>query len=109
MAVLKTTMDMFVPISRFNKGEAGKIFKEVAEKGMKIVLKNNEPECVLLDPKKYDEMVARLEDYELYLEAERRMQDADRKFVAAEDVYKKAGITEKMVADTKDVELDKQK
>ena len=47
MAVLKTTMNMFVPISRFNKGEAGKIFKEVAEKGMKIVLKNNEPECVL--------------------------------------------------------------
>ena len=105
MAVLKTTMDMFVPISRFNKGEAGKIFKEVAEKGMKIVLKNNEPECVLLDPKKYDEMVARLEDYELYLEAERRMQDADRKFMAAEDVYKKAGITKKMVSEAKDVEL----
>ena len=33
------------------------------------------------------------------------MQDADRKFMAAEDVYKKAGITKKMVTEAKDVEL----
>ena len=57
-ALLKNT----VSISQFNKGQAKKIFDEVKQTGMKIVFKNNEPECVLLSPDKYIELMNEIED-----------------------------------------------
>ena len=42
------TVEKIIPINRFNRGEAGKIFKEVKSGGVKYVFKNNLPECVLL-------------------------------------------------------------
>lgn len=65
-------LNSLVPISRFNKGEATKIFEEVKDTGYKIVLKNNNPTCVLLSPEKYEQMLEIIEDYELYFEAENR-------------------------------------
>lgn len=47
----------FVPISRFNKGEAGKIIEEVKRDGIKVIVKNNEPECVMLTVEDYDRLV----------------------------------------------------
>ena len=47
----------FVPISRFNKGEAGKIIEEVKRDGIKVVVKNNAPECVMLTVEAYDKLV----------------------------------------------------
>ena len=41
-------MRSIVPITRFNKGEANRIFDEVESSGTKIVMKNNRPACVLL-------------------------------------------------------------
>lgn len=46
-----------VPISQFNKGMAGKIFAEVKTSGLKIVLKNNQPECVLISPVEYTQIL----------------------------------------------------
>ena len=48
----------FVPISRFNKGEAGKIIEEVKQDGIKVIVKNNAPECVLITVEDYDRLVA---------------------------------------------------
>ena len=47
----------FVPISRFNKGEAGKIIEEVKRDGIKVVVKNNAPECVMITVEDYDHLV----------------------------------------------------
>ena len=47
----------FVPISRFNKGEAGKIIEEVKRDGIKVVVKNNAPECVMITVEDYDRLV----------------------------------------------------
>ena len=47
----------FVPISRFNKGEAGKIIEEVKKDGIKVVVKNNAPECVMITVEDYDHLV----------------------------------------------------
>ena len=47
----------FVPISRFNKGEAGKIVEEVKTDGIKVIIKNNEPVCVMLKVEDYDHLV----------------------------------------------------
>ena len=50
-------LNSFVPISRFNKGEAGKIIEEVKRDGIKVIVKNNAPECVMITVDDYDRLV----------------------------------------------------
>ena len=50
-------INMLVPISRFNRGEANKIFDEVKEDGVKIVLKNNQPIGVIMTPEMYESLL----------------------------------------------------
>ena len=100
----KDFISSIVPISRFNKGEAGKIFSEVKRCGFKVVLKNNEPTCILLSPDVYEEIKEALEDYRLLVEAEERMKKAgENDFVSAEEAMKVLGITE---ADLEKVNMD---
>lgn len=47
----------FVPISRFNKGEAGKIIEEVKQDGVRVIVKNNAPECVIITVEEYDSLM----------------------------------------------------
>ena len=54
-----------VPISSFNKGIAGKIFREVRATGAKVVIKNNVPECVLISPEEYVQLMDELSDARL--------------------------------------------
>jgi len=51
-------MHAVVPISRLNKGETGKIIDEVKEDGIRIIVKNNIPECVMMSVDEYDKFVA---------------------------------------------------
>jgi antitoxin StbD len=91
----KSILNSIVPISRFNKGEASKIFEEVRETGFKIVFKNNTPACVLLTPENYEEMLNMIEDYKLLLEAEKRMANAkDEDFIPAAEVLSEFDISE---------------
>jgi prevent-host-death family protein len=62
-----------IPISRFNKGEANKIFEEVHQDGIKIVVKNNKPACVLISPEEYEALIETIENYKLFIQAEKRM------------------------------------
>ncbi|HCX61243.1 MAG TPA: prevent-host-death protein [Clostridiales bacterium] len=103
---LKNIVESIVPITRFNRGEANKIFEEVSEYGTKVVLKNNVPTCVLVDPERYEEMVEALEDYALYFEAEKRMKLAEKEgFISSENVYKELNINEDELDDI-DVEIE---
>lgn len=97
-------MSRIVPITRFNKGEANKIFEEVKQGGTKVVLKNNDPVCVLVTPEEYEAMVDKLTDYELALEAERRLDEGGRAYTIGE-VMDRFGITERDLADV-EVELE---
>lgn len=45
-----------IPITRFNKGEAGKIIDEVKNEGPRIIVKNNVPECVMLSLEEYNRL-----------------------------------------------------
>lgn len=90
-----------VPISRFNKGEASKIFEEVT-KGDKIVVKNNAPTCVLVDPKRYEDMVETLEDFALYYEAEQRLNNHED-YLSEEEVMKSLGIK---ATDLEDIDVE---
>jgi len=99
-------MNALVPISRFNRGEANKIFEEVRETGYKIVLKNNAPACVLLTPEAYDQMLETIENYRLLIEAEHRMANIKTgDFVPADVAMKELGIDE-VDLNTVDVEIE---
>ena len=54
---LMDLMKRIVPVTRFNRGEAKKIFEEVALEGPKIVMKNNTPLCVLISPDDYSRLL----------------------------------------------------
>ena len=98
-------LDALIPISRFNKGEANKIFDEVKESGCKIVVKNNAPACVLLTPEKYQEMLEMLEDQYLFAIAEERIKHDNGNAISFDDVIAKHGFTKRELEET-EVEFD---
>ncbi len=103
---ISDVVNSLVPISRFNKGEASKIFDEVKETGFKIVLKNNLPACVLLTPEAYKNIMETLEDYRLLVEAEKRMEKAKPEdFISASEAMQKLGIKEADIEGA-DVEIE---
>ena len=105
MNTARDIMNSIVPISRFNKGEAGKVFDEVSKEGAKIVIRNNVPTCVLLNPKEYEAMLEELENYKLYAEANKRMDNTNYKTISEEEVMKRLNITDKDI-DEVEVEID---
>lgn len=91
--LVNNILNHLVPISRFNKGEANKIFEEVKAEGVKIVLKNNLPACVLINPELYESLMETLNDYYLMCEADNRMKNADRgDFISSDDVLNELGL-----------------
>jgi len=96
-----------VPITLFNRGLAGKIFEEVRSAGAKVVMKNNQPECVLMSPEDYVRLIDELNDAKLYALAVERMENFDRaKCIPHEQVMKELGITEEDLEGFEDVEIE---
>lgn len=50
-----------IPISRFHKGEAEKIFEEVEKAGTGFVMEDGKCVCVLLSPERYELIMEMLE------------------------------------------------
>lgn len=95
-------LNSIIPVSRFNKGEASKIFNEVKNDGIRIVVKNNVPECVLISPIEYQEMVEKYEDALLYIEACTRLSE-EAEYFSHKEVLKSLDISEE---DLKDIEVE---
>ena len=105
MSVMRL-MKTIVPISRFNKGEANKIFEEVESTGTKIVMKNNKPACVLLSPAQYESLMEMLADYMLLNEAQERLAKEDAtETLSHAQILKSLGISEEDLADV-DVDIE---
>jgi len=95
-----------IPISRFNEGEAYKIFDEVETTGTKIVVKNNKPACVLISPAQYESLMEMLSDFILQEEAHGRMENYDAsENRTKEQMMQEFGITQSDL-DAVDVELE---
>ncbi|MCQ2361733.1 MAG: type II toxin-antitoxin system Phd/YefM family antitoxin [Acidaminococcaceae bacterium] len=94
MKDLQLELTRTVPISYFNKGMAGKIFKDVRETGSKVVMKNNVPECVLLSPEEYLKLIE--ERNKRREAAVKRLMD-DLRVAEAEDAQY-GGLTEEELA-----------
>lgn len=99
-----SVMKSIVPITRFNKGEANRIFEEVEHCGTKIVMKNNRPACILMSPAQYESLMEMLSDQIMLEEAQNRMAHYDPGHnLTQEDMLKELGLTE---ADLDDVEAE---
>ena len=99
-------LDAIVPISRFNKGEANKIFDEVRLSGYKIVVKNNTPACVLITPERYQKMVDMIEDQYLLALAEERERNSTGVTYSFEEVLAERGLTLADIDAMEDVEIE---
>jgi len=99
-------LDALVPISRFNKGEANKIFDEVRLSGFKIVVKNNAPACVLLAPERFKELTDILDDHYLLALAEERMKNNNAPTIPFEEILAEDGLTIADLEAMEDVEIE---
>ncbi|MCM1135068.1 MAG: type II toxin-antitoxin system Phd/YefM family antitoxin [Clostridium sp.] len=99
-------MNSIVPITRFNKGEANRIFDEVASSGTKIVMKNNRPACILMSPGKYEALMEMLSDYVMQEEADNRMAHFNSEETwSQEEIMEALGITKEELDDV-EVEIE---
>jgi len=99
-------LDSLIPISRFNKGEANKIFDEVRSSGFKVVVKNNTPACVLLTPERYQEIMDMLDDQYLLTVAEERIKNDNGVTHSFEEILAKDGLTLADIEAMEDVEIE---
>lgn len=105
--MLSNAIKNTVSISLFNKGLAGKVFDEVKKTGTKLVIKNNNPEAVIMSPEEYISLVDELNDAKLLAEATLRMQNADlSKAIPREEVLRRLGITQADLDEMDDVEIE---
>ena len=96
-----------IPLSHFNRGMAGKIFSEVKTHGSKVVMKNNNPEVVLVPPDEYLEITDALNDYLLLTMAVKRMESYDPlKVITEAEMDKRLGITQEDLDSIGEVEIE---
>ena len=103
---ISNALDTVVPITRFNRGEASKIFDEVKEIGCKVVVKNNIPTCIMLAPEKFKAMVDMIEDQALLAVAEARIEYNNGNMRSFEDVLAGDGLTFVDIDSMEDVEIE---
>lgn len=109
MAFYADILDHMVSITQFNKGQATKIFNRARAEGHIIVLKNNEPEAVIISPEEYKRMAGIIEDYELAQLAEARLANGNiQNAIPMEQVMKNLGITQADLDSAEKLNLDEE-
>lgn len=96
-----------ISISLFNKGLAGKIFSEVRKTGAKVVVKNNQPEAVLLSPEEYIDLVNAVNDARLLQVAEDRLSNYHVDTVIPEkELLKHLDLTDEELSNLDEVDFE---
>lgn len=99
-------MKNLVSISAFNKGDAGKIFNDVKKTNEpKLVLKRNEPECILLSPQSYIDLMDELEDLRDYKLVVERL-SSPNEIVSWDNAMKELGMDGPDFMVAEDVEFE---
>lgn len=95
MHAIRGAIDHTVPITSFNRGQAGRLFAEVKRSGAKVVMKNNVAECVLLSPQEYIQLMDELNDARLLAQALKRIRALDENaLLSPQDVLRELNITQ---------------
>lgn len=108
MDAIAATIRNMVSVTDFNKGAAGSIFDSVKRSGVpKLVLKRNEPACVLVAPQEYTSMVEELEDLRDYKLAVERLAASDSsQLISWEEILEKTGVTQEELDGMEDVDFE---
>ena len=107
MVNLTGAINHTIPISQFHKGMAAQIFSDVRKSGAKVVIKNNEPECVLMSPAEYMQFMDELADTRLELLALQRIAGgALAQTSTQKEVMEDLGMTDEDIADLEEVEIE---
>lgn len=109
MNAIKLTADS-VPHTLFQDGKVEEISVEVKKTGAKIVMKEDEPQCVIISPEEYamlKQIEEEREDAELLALAEERLANYDpNKTISWDEMLTKYGITEEDLVGWEDVEFE---
>jgi PHD/YefM family antitoxin component YafN of YafNO toxin-antitoxin module len=96
-----------VSITQFNRGQATKIFSRVKNEGEIIVLKNNEPEAVIISPEEYIRMSEIIQDHALLLLAEERLANHHKATeLSHEQVLSEFGLTQTDLDSAGEIEIE---
>ena len=106
MAYAAKLMNSLVPITLFNRGQASRIFERLHTESQLVVLKNNQPEAVILSPKEYYRLTEIEENYTLLLEATERLAKADAATFDMHEVMETLGIQQNEIDSAEDVIID---
>ncbi len=106
MQVMQHINEHIVPITRFNKGEANKIFDEVSRDGFRYVVKNNQVKCILISPEAYDKLIDEIEDYYDSKWADERIAHSSGKTHSMKEVAQITGLTAEELEVAPDVEIE---
>lgn len=101
------TLQSLVPISQFNKGKAAQIFDRLNSQDELIVLKNNKATAIILTPKEYERLLDIEENFSLFLEAVRRIENnKGTPAIPIEEVMSELGISEEDIEAAEDLEIE---
>ncbi len=84
-----------VSINEFDKGSAAHVFDDLSKTGLKVIVKDDVPEAVILSPERYVSLIDEISDVRLLALATERMKRYDpsqtRSFA---EIKKKYGVTD---------------
>ncbi|WP_314624493.1 type II toxin-antitoxin system Phd/YefM family antitoxin [uncultured Selenomonas sp.] len=106
LLVTYRTAPSLVPINQF-PGEASRVFDRLHQENQLIVLKDDQPAAVILSPKEFSRLSEIEEDYQLLLEANKRLaNNIDATTLSREQLMRELNITEAEIANAKDVVIE---
>ncbi len=107
MSMAYDTLNSLIPITQFNKGQAAEIFDRLENEKQLIVLKNNVPTAVIISPDEFIRLSEIAEDYYLFTEAKRRLDDNNNKKALSQDeVFSALGLSENDIEAAEDLETE---
>ena len=107
MNSIRSAIENTIPMSLFNRGLAGKIFDEVKRYGAKVVMKNNTPECVLLSPEEYIQLLDEVNEARLLTLATQRMSHFNPDtLISQEQIDKEFNFIPSDYENTDDIEFE---
>ncbi|MBR2769909.1 MAG: type II toxin-antitoxin system Phd/YefM family antitoxin [Solobacterium sp.] len=106
IAYTSDVLNSLVPITKFNRGQASRIFDRLNSESQLIVLKNNQPAAVILSPAEFSRLSEIEEDYGLLLKAIERLTNNTASATSMEDMMKELGISDEELTSSADVVIE---
>ena len=96
-----------IPITMFDQGCDETIFEEIRSYASeKVIIKNDLPECVIMSPKRYEELMEKIEQIYPPATEEEISNSISSKLISLEEMDKILGITQEELDAIGEVEFE---